>query len=111
MIRRPPRSTLFPYTTLFRSYLEKITLPDIGTSVDQIIGYLEKYLKQGSSIGAQGLHFKSAEGINVLPFEHFKLDLDRNGLTLVTGKNLDWGDQISNGSGKSSLVSIPFLAL
>src|SRR5260370_16394481 len=22
MIRRPPRSTLFPYTTLFRSYLE-----------------------------------------------------------------------------------------
>src|SRR5256885_9867647 len=26
MIRRPPRSTLFPYTTLFRSYPEK--LPD-----------------------------------------------------------------------------------
>src|SRR2546430_11496329 len=24
MIRRPPRSTLFPYTTLFRSYLEKL---------------------------------------------------------------------------------------
>src|SRR2546422_5080851 len=24
MIRRPPRSTLFPYTTLFRSALEKI---------------------------------------------------------------------------------------
>src|SRR3712207_7848285 len=23
MIRRPPRSTLFPYTTLFRSYLER----------------------------------------------------------------------------------------
>src|SRR5256885_11958236 len=23
MIRRPPRSTLFPYTTLFRSYLKK----------------------------------------------------------------------------------------
>src|SRR2546430_3728383 len=23
MIRRPPRSTLFPYTTLFRSYLTK----------------------------------------------------------------------------------------
>src|SRR2546421_4055739 len=25
MIRRPPRSTLFPYTTLFRSYRKKIT--------------------------------------------------------------------------------------
>src|SRR3712207_8202892 len=23
MIRRPPRSTLFPYTTLFRSYVQK----------------------------------------------------------------------------------------
>src|SRR2546427_3820862 len=26
MIRRPPRSTLFPYTTLFRSLLESSTL-------------------------------------------------------------------------------------
>src|SRR3712207_7568267 len=25
MIRRPPRSTLFPYTTLFRSYFERST--------------------------------------------------------------------------------------
>src|SRR5688572_31137914 len=25
MIRRPPRSTLFPYTTLFRSVLDKLT--------------------------------------------------------------------------------------
>src|SRR3712207_8670019 len=24
MIRRPPRSTLFPYTTLFRSFLDKL---------------------------------------------------------------------------------------
>src|SRR5690242_21433976 len=27
MIRRPPRSTLFPYTTLFRSALPKAVLP------------------------------------------------------------------------------------
>src|SRR3712207_8181041 len=26
MIRRPPRSTLFPYTTLFRSELERVEL-------------------------------------------------------------------------------------
>ena len=26
MIRRPPRSTLFPYTTLFRSYRDKVTI-------------------------------------------------------------------------------------
>src|SRR2546427_8385263 len=27
MIRRPPRSTLFPYTTLFRSHLESLPRP------------------------------------------------------------------------------------
>src|SRR5256885_10688518 len=31
MIRRPPRSTLFPYTTLFRS-LRRYIPPDSGTS-------------------------------------------------------------------------------
>src|SRR2546425_4714169 len=29
MIRRPPRSTLFPYTTLFRSELRRDRLPDV----------------------------------------------------------------------------------
>src|SRR5205809_5580972 len=29
MIRRPPRSTLFPYTTLFRSRVERDATPDI----------------------------------------------------------------------------------
>src|SRR3712207_8880597 len=28
MIRRPPRSTLFPYTTLFRSVADDVALPD-----------------------------------------------------------------------------------
>src|SRR5262245_64672680 len=31
MIRRPPRSTLFPYTTLFQSRGEKLNLAIIGT--------------------------------------------------------------------------------
>src|SRR4051812_49467268 len=36
MIRRPPRSTLFPYTTLFRSHLEEIYagLAETPTDVD-----------------------------------------------------------------------------
>ena len=29
MIRRPPRSTLFPYTTLFRSYLQILSVSAI----------------------------------------------------------------------------------
>src|SRR2546426_8363091 len=33
MIRRPPRSTLFPYTTLFRSVLVAFLLVFVGTLV------------------------------------------------------------------------------
>src|SRR5260370_10098197 len=34
MIRRPPRSTLFPYTTLFRSYVEELNrlVAELSTS-------------------------------------------------------------------------------
>src|SRR3712207_8117699 len=32
MIRRPPRSTLFPYTTLFRSRWDPIPIPSEGLS-------------------------------------------------------------------------------
>src|SRR3712207_9591399 len=36
MIRRPPRSTLFPYTTLFRS--DRLVLVDTGTGPDPSFG-------------------------------------------------------------------------
>src|SRR5258708_10872065 len=36
MIRRPPRSTLFPYTTLFRSH-EFVYAPDVGPVVARLI--------------------------------------------------------------------------
>src|SRR3712207_9574690 len=39
MIRRPPRSTLFPYTTLFRSEVPK---------VEKLLEQKEKDLKEGS---------------------------------------------------------------
>src|SRR2546425_12008480 len=46
MIRRPPRSTLFPYTTLFRSP-EKAILHDLveeGRTHDQIVGsFIQRY--------------------------------------------------------------------
>src|SRR3712207_8660601 len=40
MIRRPPRSTLFPYTTLFRSFL--------------LVGAVGLFLRQRSSFGFAG---------------------------------------------------------
>src|SRR2546430_11934988 len=36
MIRRPPRSTLFPYTTLFRSLVDVVTARDAG--LRQLLG-------------------------------------------------------------------------
>src|SRR2546430_10264302 len=43
MIRRPPRSTLFPYTTLFRSLREETcTPPETG-------GLLRSYLEEAAS--------------------------------------------------------------
>src|SRR2546430_12686254 len=39
MIRRPPRSTLFPYTTLFRSeFIISVMIGGLGTLVGPIIG-------------------------------------------------------------------------
>src|SRR5256885_10011273 len=41
MIRRPPRSTLFPYTTLFRSWRRERALPPAGDafqSADRAVG-------------------------------------------------------------------------
>src|SRR3712207_9021324 len=49
MIRRPPRSTLFPYTTLFRSYTVKKDISFWQTqyyvTVDTIDGKLEELTK------------------------------------------------------------------
>src|SRR3712207_8701794 len=43
MIRRPPRSTLFPYTTLFRSGLIPMMFPDYRpTGDDAARGHLER---------------------------------------------------------------------
>src|SRR5438067_6917411 len=50
MIRRPPRSTLFPYTTLFRS-LSKL-LPSLpGQQTLQVIGKLEMFEARHISAG------------------------------------------------------------
>src|SRR2546429_3323849 len=45
MIRRPPRSTLFPYTTLFRSVFA-------GASFGSIYGWLALAVGPGEALGA-----------------------------------------------------------
>src|SRR5256885_13340569 len=49
MIRRPPRSTLFPYTTLFRSpmsYLRKITWNDARVRFRPLTAKAQKQLEK-----------------------------------------------------------------
>src|SRR5438067_9593655 len=47
MIRRPPRSTLFPYTTLFRSFVTATMDPAVRGLVDRL-------QTQGLALGACG---------------------------------------------------------
>src|SRR2546427_7121324 len=62
MIRRPPRSTLFPYTTLFRSL--------IGAGVAQISGLIDTLLGTlAGEGGASSLQY--AQLLQVLPISLF----------------------------------------
>src|SRR3712207_7266134 len=72
MIRRPPRSTLFPYTTLFRSVVERLAargplllvMEDLhwaDRSTRDLVAYLATYLRNGPvlvllTFGSDELH-------------------------------------------------------
>src|SRR3712207_6914116 len=47
MIRRPPRSTLFPYTTLFRSKIRTVEGADDFASMSEVIRRRLERLKEG----------------------------------------------------------------
>src|SRR2546422_1950022 len=56
MIRRPPRSTLFPYTTLFRSGPSAARRPGLTERAARILsGQLAELLVQLTLAGADGL--------------------------------------------------------
>src|SRR3712207_8458325 len=57
MIRRPPRSTLFPYTTLFRSFLfrhKSLRLPDVHLHDQRPIG-VDLLVEVHEAIGRLGM--------------------------------------------------------
>src|SRR3712207_8477736 len=51
MIRRPPRSTLFPYTTLFRSHAEDLAGNKASTTLGGIDIDLTKPVLSGAAVG------------------------------------------------------------
>lgn len=92
------------------AYLSQLTLPE-GVLAEEVSAYLKKFLPHIGIFGVQSLRFGPVIAENVLSFEKVSFDFDQRGLTLVCGTNLDWGSRISNGSGKSNFVSLPFVAM
>src|SRR5258708_33501753 len=60
MMRRPPSSTLFPYTTLFRSPSQTVTVTNIGPSPVVMSG-------AGGGVGSPFSGFQSCQGNTLNP--------------------------------------------
>src|SRR5437667_12501407 len=58
MIRRPPRSTLFPYTTLFRSRMGKTRINDLARELEVKSKAVLDYLHE---IGVENVKSRSEE--------------------------------------------------
>src|SRR3712207_8123453 len=72
MIRRPPRSTLFPYTTLFRSNLDEDRLAVAGQGlVDGVVDNLVDEVVQAAGVVAADVHARAgAHVLDVRSEEH-----------------------------------------
>src|SRR2546428_7730096 len=62
MIRRPPRSTLFPYTTLFRSVRNKLPTPQ--QKIQSILFYMPGVTGQRSEGHAAGQRDRKSTRLN-----------------------------------------------
>src|SRR5256885_11774321 len=61
MIRRPPRSTLFPYTTLFRSLYQQIFHSLMqGKSPEEVLGLAKDATPTRSQLNAQYRKYRMA---------------------------------------------------
>src|SRR3989475_9169929 len=106
MIRRPPRSTLFPYTTLFRSQIgREFTNP---SNVALQPGLIEENLKGGLKVGGTELRAEhSRQDFELLGIgrQHTRVGIVE---TIGSAFQVDAGvanDQVSGGSPPSSDVT------
>src|SRR5256885_8959510 len=61
MIRRPPRSTLFPYTTLFRSFLRKRGVKSAVVPANFPLGYARELANDVDLTTTNGLFWPERE--------------------------------------------------
>src|SRR2546422_11597867 len=73
MIRRPPRSTLFPYTTLFRSYLGQGKVEELKGVLQQARSTLVLFDEPLSPV--QGQNLEQALALRVMDRTELILDI------------------------------------
>src|SRR2546422_3498662 len=66
MIRRPPRSTLFPYTTLFRSPSSSSETPDYKSDRDELMQASQQFFR---TLFRVGVHL-ALSPVNIRSEEH-----------------------------------------
>src|SRR5256885_7316482 len=82
MIRRPPRSTLFPYTTLFRSVFRELARPHAGHAEVQRRGLGARQLAGRAPDPGRGLPFVPPPLPLRLPQRHPLVSVDRKSTRL-----------------------------
>src|ERR1019366_2373173 len=91
MIRRPPRSTLFPYTTLFRS-LWRCWLPEQAGCLTQVIVLAGSHWAGPPGQASNAARFRKAPSSAIV----------------AAGKKIaSWPDCVSSGGGKDVGRSVP----
>ena len=119
MIRRPPRSTRFPYTTLFRSNRKTLSHPEIRTYIRQkfVELILDKYGKPdviaGVATGGIALGALVAQELGV-PFVYVRSSTKAHGLNNQIEGEIHSGQSVVVledlvSSGMSSLVAVDAL--
>src|SRR3712207_8918194 len=69
MIRRPPRSTLFPYTTLFRSTSSELRTPEMTERLVDAFG-VHPFNLYATTEGLWGVECERHDGIHLRSEEH-----------------------------------------
>src|SRR3712207_8862718 len=82
MIRRPPRSTLFPYTTLFRSSPEPDGERDRLVALNELAASYYASTLRDEPAGAPGRRVLEQRGVSAEMVERFGLGLDRKSTRL-----------------------------
>src|SRR2546427_5894830 len=83
MIRRPPRSTLFPYTTLFRSATQTVTLSVPGMTCSACPITVKKAISKVEGVSKVDVTFETRQA--VVTFDDAKTSVQK--LTKATAED------------------------